>query len=193
MYVPGSVPKGPHHLYIFQHETKPWFKIGESRDPDFRRRKLGRKLRSKEYRRWAFENYYGCFYVEQAAIGMMKSFGLARVRSADWYELDQLTMDAIIVSIDELANSIIAWEEMNASAECEARRKEKPYGAYLIRTRYLPFQHYFESESEPWEPFDTLEERIDRELKFWKRRKKEIPEEVVQFIATTFPDKLGTT
>jgi hypothetical protein len=156
MYVPSSVPKGPHHLYIFQHRSMPWFKIGESRDPDFRRKNLGRHLRSKEYRRWTFKNYYGCFYVEQAAIGMMKSFEFDQVRSADWFELDQPTMDAIIVSIDELANSIIAWEEMNASADCDGCRKEKPYGAYLFRTNFLPLQHWFENESGPWEPIDSL-------------------------------------
>jgi hypothetical protein len=82
---------------------------------------------------------------------------------------------------------------MNASIECDACRKEKPYGAYLFRTRFLPLQIWRENESGPWEPIDSLEERIDRELKLWKSQKKEIPEGVVQLIATTFPDKLGTT
>ena len=36
MYAPNSVPEGPHHIYIFQDQTRPWFKIGESRSPDDR-------------------------------------------------------------------------------------------------------------------------------------------------------------
>ena len=146
MYVPGSVPKGPHYLYIFQHRSKPWFKIGESRSPHSRRTSLGRYLRSKEYRKWSFENYYGCFYVEQAIIGMMKTFEFPKVHSGDWFELDQPTMDAIIIGIDELVELIIAWEGMNVATECDAIRLDKPYGAYLSQIHYLTLQLWTEPE-----------------------------------------------
>ncbi len=191
MFLPGSVPKGPHHFYIFQHKTKPWFKFGESRDPDGRRRNLGRSLRSREYRRWTFVNYYGCFYVEQTAIGLIKNLDFVQVRSQDWFELDPPTMDAIIVSIDELATSIIEWEELNTSTECDACRKDRPYGAFLHRTNFLLLQHWIENESGPFEPMDSLEERIDFEIKRLKLRRREIPEDVRQLILETFPAKLN--
>jgi hypothetical protein len=122
---------------------------------------------------------------------MMKSFEFPKVYSADWFEVDQPTMDAIIVGIDELVKSIIAWEEMNVTPGCNAWRKEKPYGAYLTHTGYLPFEHWIENDSGGWETMDTLEARIDHELKMQKYRKKKLPEGAIQLIAEKFPEKLN--
>jgi len=157
VYNPVSVPNGPHHAYIFQDQTRPWFKIGISRDPDFRRKQLcwdiygARSLdKIKEYRRWTFANYFGALHVEQAAIGMLKSLGLAQVRSPDWFETDQPTMNEAIESVDRLTTGIISWEEMNASTECIAARPERPYGAYLVDTKFRTLQLWYESEPGCW-------------------------------------------
>jgi hypothetical protein len=184
------VPEGPHYVYIFQHRTKPWFKIGESRNPISRRKNLGSFLRSNEYRKWKFEDYFACFYVEQAAIRMMRNFGFVPVRSPDWFEVNQPTMDAIIISIDELTKSISDWEEMNASADCDAARQEKPYGAYLFDTMFVPLDHWYEVSPGCWEPSGTtLEERLNHELKWREKRKAKIPEGLARLAATVWPNE----
>jgi len=121
--------------------------MGISRDPDFRRKKLCWDIygahsldKIQEYRRWTFANYFGALHVEQAAIGMLKSLGLAQVRSPDWFETDQPTMNEAIESVDRLTTGIISWEEMNASTECIAARPERPYGAYLVETKFRTLQ-----------------------------------------------------
>lgn len=185
MYVPSAVPKGPHYLYIFQHKVRPWFKIGESRDPDFRRRSLGRKLRSKEYRKWTFENYYGCFYVEQAAIGVLKMFGFTRVHSADWFEIDQPTMDAAIVSIDELARSINVWEQRNASTDCVCY-SGKPYGDYLLDTDHVTLGHVYEGVDGRVELIEVdLKEALARKKHWYEKYKRKMPEGLARLIAAT--------
>jgi hypothetical protein len=201
MYNPNSVPDGPHYFYIFQDQTKPWFKLGISRNPDFRRKKLCWEIYGRhslgnivKYRSWAFRNYFGSLYVEQAAIGMMKNFGFVEVRTPDWFEVDQQTMDALIVSIGELAEAITNWEDMNAATECDACREEKPYGAYLYDSRFLPLDQWYEVAPGRWEPSGTtLEQRVAHELKTYERRNKKIPEGVARLIATINPDKIPTS
>jgi hypothetical protein len=83
---------------------------------------------------------------------MIKSFGLVQVRSPDWFEIDQPTMNAVIESIDHLAKAIISWEQMNTFPESNACREEKPYGAHLFATDFESLQFWFESAPGRWEP-----------------------------------------
>lgn len=139
---------------------------------------------------WRFEKHYRCLYVEQAAIGMMKSSGFDPVRSPDWFELDQPTTDAIIASIDEYAKSITDWEGMNASAEYGAICREKPYGAYLYDTMFVPLDSWYEVAPGRWGSSGTsLEQRLAHELQCRERRKLRIPDGLSRLAASIAFDR----
>lgn len=97
-----------------------------------------RSLRKiKTYRAWEFKNYYGAFFVEQAAIGLMISLGLNPVRAEDWFEIDQATMEIVVDTVDRLAKPIIAWEHIDGSNECGIQQNDKsPYWQYLCDTNF---------------------------------------------------------
>lgn len=191
MYAPHLVPEGPHHVYIFHDPTRSRFKVGESRDPIARRRTVAREVLSwserpklSEYRRWTFENYYAGIHVEQAAMSLLKQLGFSPVREPDWFEVDQPTMDAVILSIDELANAINQWQKINSFPETDARRKDKPYGQYLSYNDYLPLQHWWEPREagEKFVPIDTLEERAASKKRLYKNTFRKMPEKLAALI-----------
>lgn len=141
MYAPHQVPDGPHHVYVFYDKTKSRFKIGETRRPNGRLKDAARKVLSwhlrptlKEYHRWSFQNYYAGIHVEQATINLLKLHGFSPVIEPDWFKIDEATMDAAIAVIDDLAKSVIRWEERNGSNDCVAIYEGNPYGDYVHHT-----------------------------------------------------------
>lgn len=190
MYPPNSVPQGPHHVYIFQDQTRPWFKIGESRRPYDRRKEVTWKVHGgnsldklKEYRRWTFQNYYAGIHVEQAAMGLLKNLGLSPVRKPDWFEIDCATMDAVILSIDELARSIILWEQRNASIECVCY-SGKPYGDYLHDTDFVTLGEVWEKDDGRVEIIEVpLARRLAEKKRHYEYSRRKMPNGLAQLIA----------
>jgi hypothetical protein len=191
MYAPHQVPEGPHYVYILHDQTRSWFKIGETRDVEDRRKIVtwqvlgGNSLhRLKVYRTWIFQNYYAAIHVEQAAMGLMKNIGLSPVRRPDWFELDCTTMDAAIVSIDELAKSIDFWEKRNASLECSACDEGEPYGDYIWDTDWVTFEHLFEEDDGRITRIEIpMEQRLAEKKTLYERWRKKMPRGLAELVA----------
>lgn len=120
----------------------------------------------------------------------MKSSGFEPVRPPVWFELDQPTTDAIIVSIDEYAESITDWEAMNASAEDGAIRGEKPFGAYPCHTMFVPLESWYEVAPGRWGSSGTsLQQRSAHGLQCRERRKLRIPDGLSRLAASIAFDR----
>lgn len=191
MYAPHQVPEGPHHVYIFRDQTKPWFKIGETRDLEGRRRDVTWRIygansldRLTVYRSWSFQNYYAGIHVEQATIGLLKNIGLSPARNPDWFEVDLATIDAAIVSIDELARAINVWEQRNASTECSACLPGKPYGDHVWDTDWVTVESWYEEDDGRLTHIDVpLSRRLAQKKRSYEERKRKMPQGLAQLIA----------
>jgi hypothetical protein len=201
MYPPHQVPDGSHYTYVFYDPTTSRFKIGESRNPIARRKKvawevlswhLRRKL--KEYHRWTFQNYYACIHVEQAFISLLKTSGFSPVRRPDWFEIDRATMDAAILCIDKLAKSITEWEKQNASTECVCY-SGKPYGDYLHDTDGITRGVVIENDDGSIDHIEPdLPKAIADKKHFYQMTRKKPPDGLLRLIAAmdANPGKLSS-